>query len=390
MGRSNDSLIPADTSWLNDAGAAAVCRMLGDAGHAVYFVGGCVRNALMGLPDSDIDMSTDALPDQVMALANAAGLKAIPTGIEHGTVTVVAQGHPYEVTTFRRDVQTDGRRAVVAFSKDIAEDAVRRDFTMNALYATPDGALVDPLGGLPDLQTRQVRFIQDAQARIREDYLRILRFFRFSAFYADQVQGFDPDTLDAIARNTAGLETLSRERIGAEMKKLLSARDPAPAVAAMRQTGVLPMILPGSDDRFLAPIAHLETDIGVVPHWFTRLAALGGTDVADRLRLSKAEARELDRLVEAAYGAEPLHSVAYRAGVETAQGALLLRAAMAEQPPQTAMLETISNAAQAKFPVQAADLMPALSGPALGQKLQELEARWIASEFALSKQDLLS
>ena len=390
MGRSDDITLPAETSWLKDAGAAALCRVIGDAGHLVYFVGGCVRNALMGQPDSDIDISTDALPETVMELAKTAGLKAIPTGMDHGTVTVIAHGNPYEVTTFRRDVETDGRRAVVAFSTDITEDARRRDFTMNALYATPDGALVDPLGGLQDLRDKRVRFIEDAQARIQEDYLRILRFFRFSAWYADPALGFDSDTLDAIAQNVAGLETLSAERIGAEMKKLLGAPDPSPALAVMRQTGVLSIILPGSDDRIVSIIAHLETDLDLPAHWLTRLAALGGTDVVDRLRLSKADARTLTAISKAAYGGAPLAEVAYRSGMDAAHAALMLRAAMAEQPPEKFQLETISQATKAVFPISAKDLMPAFQGPALGERLAALEQRWIDSGFALSKQDLLS
>ena len=390
MGRSDDITLPAYTSWLNDAGAAAVCRVIGSAGYVVYFVGGCVRNALMGLPDSDIDMSTDALPETVMELAKTAGLKTIPTGINHGTVTVIAHGNPYEVTTFRRDVETDGRRAVVAFSTDITEDARRRDFTMNALYATLDGALVDPLGGLQDLRDKRVRFIEDAQARIQEDYLRILRFFRFSAWYADPALGFDSDTLDAIAQNVAGLERLSAERIGAEMQKLLGAPDPAPALAVMRQTGVLSIILPGSDDRIVSIIAHLETDLDLPARWLTRLAALGGTDVGDRLRLSKADARTLAAISEAAYGGPALAEVAYRSGADVAYAAFMLRVAMAEQPPEMALLESISQATKAVFPISAKDLMPAFQGPALGERLTALEQRWIKSGFALGKQDLLS
>ena len=182
MGRSNDIVIPADTPWLKDTRAQRVCRVLGDAGHQIYFVGGCVRNALLGLPDSDVDMSTDATPTRVMALASDAGIKAIPTGIDHGTVTLVVNGAPFEVTTFRRDVATDGRRAVVAFSTDIADDAARRDFTMNALYADAAGRLIDPLDGIEDLHAGRVRFILNPDDRIKEDYLRTLRFFRFSAW----------------------------------------------------------------------------------------------------------------------------------------------------------------------------------------------------------------
>ena len=202
--------------WITAEATQKVCAALTDDGAQALFVGGCVRNALLGVPVSDIDISTDARPERVMTLAEQAGLKAIPTGIEHGTITVVSHGLPHEITTFRRDVETDGRRAVVAFSDKVEEDAARRDFTMNALYAQPDGTILDPLNGLPDLQARHVRFIGNAQARIREDYLRSLRFFRFHAWYGDAEAGFDTDALAAISSNLDGLAGLSRERVGAE------------------------------------------------------------------------------------------------------------------------------------------------------------------------------
>ena len=178
-------------------------------GHAILFVGGCVRNALLGRPVADIDLATDARPEAVIALAKGAGLNPVPTGIAHGTITVVAAGQPFQVTTFRRDVETFGRHAVVAFSDDIAEDAARRDFTLNALYALPDGTVVDPLGGLPDLRAGRVRFVGDPAARIAEDYLRILRFFRMTAWYGDPAAGLDRDSLAACAARQEG-STASR------------------------------------------------------------------------------------------------------------------------------------------------------------------------------------
>ena len=225
--------------WITRESTQALMKALNDAGHKALFVGGCVRNALLGVPVADVDIATDALPEEVMRIALAAKMKPVPTGIDHGTVTVVSGSIPHEVTTFRKDVETDGRRAVVAFATDVADDAHRRDLTINALYALADGTLVDPLGGLPDLKARRVRFIEDAEARIREDYLRALRFFRFHAYYGDPAAGMDPEALAAIAANLDGLDTLSRERVGAELLNLLAAPDPAPAVAAMAQTGAL-------------------------------------------------------------------------------------------------------------------------------------------------------
>jgi tRNA nucleotidyltransferase/poly(A) polymerase len=382
-------MIPAETSWLIDPAARDVCAAVEAAGHEIYFVGGCVRNALLGLPDSDVDMSTNARPEKVMQIAQAAGFKAIPTGIDHGTVTVVVRGAAFEITTFRRDVNTDGRRAVVAYSDTIMDDARRRDFTMNALYATAQGVVIDPLGGLPDLLARRVRFIEDPDARIKEDYLRILRFFRFSAWYAEQAEGFDADALAAIAGNVDGLNALSAERVGQEMTKLLAAPDPAPAIAAMRQANVLHAILPGSDDRYLAVLVHLEGALGLAPNWINRLAILGGEDAESRFRLSKVDARMLRATTDAAYAGPSLAEVAYREGRIIAEGTLLLRSALAESEPDTSMLETILTASQAICPVAAKDLMPQLQGAALGARLKELEQRWIASGFALSKHDLL-
>ncbi len=367
--------------WIARPETQAVMAMLTGAGHQALFVGGCVRNALLGAKVDDIDIATDARPDRVMALAVAAGLRAVPTGIDHGTVTVIAGGLPHEVTTFRRDVATDGRHAVVAFADTALEDAQRRDFTMNALYAQADGAVVDPLGGMADLRARHVRFIGDARARIAEDYLRILRYFRFHAWYGDAGAGMDPDALAAIADSLDGLARLSRERVGKEAMKLLAAPDPAPAVAAMRAVGVLGAVLPGANDRALAPLVHLG---GVDP--VLRLAAITDPDTAETLRLSRADLRRLAALRDAAMGAMGLPELGYRLRGD-GRGAALLRAAFMEQPVDLAAVEA---GVAAVFPVTAADLMPALTGAALGAQLAALESRWIASGFALTRDQLLA
>ena len=383
--------LPPDTPWLEDADTQAVCRAISDRGAQVYFVGGCVRDAILGIKGSDTDLSTDALPQDVSDYTQAAGLRAVPTGIDHGTVTVVSGGKGFEITTFRRDIETDGRRARVSFSKNIIDDAKRRDFTMNALYATPLGAIIDPLGkGLRDCLNRRVRFIDDATQRIQEDYLRILRYFRFHAWYARPEDGFDADALCAIASNADGLEKLSAERVGAEIKRLLAAPDPAPAVAAMRQTGCLAVLLPGADDRFLAPVCHLETMVPAAPDAILRLAALGGEDAAQRLRLSKTDQRYLATLSETAYSSMSLGEISYRHDEKTAQGAAILRAAMAAQPLGPDVADEISAGAKAQFPVAARDLMPELSGKALGEKLAQLERLWIASGFTLQHEELMT
>ncbi len=392
MDRTDDIRIPPGTHWLNDPAAKAVTDAVSGAGYRIYFVGGCVRDALLGKSDSDVDMSTDARPERVMEIAEAAGLKAVPTGLDHGTVTILAKGAPFEVTTFRRDVETDGRRAVVAFSDNITDDARRRDFTMNALYADAQGRVSDPLGGLPDLLAGRVVFIQDAVARIREDYLRILRFFRFSAWYGHPEGGQDPEVLAAITDNLDGLESLSGERIGQEMRKLLAAPDPSHVLAVMRQTGVLGTILPGADDRWIGPLVHMESLLGLAPAWICRLACLGGEaeEVAARLRLSKAEAQHLGTLRESVTEGTAIPEIAYRHGQEMATHALVLRAALTEKPPEPSALETISAAAKARMPVRAADLMPDITGPALGKRLAALERHWIDSGFTLTRAALLA
>jgi len=372
--------------WLNEPNAQAVCNMLTDAGYAAWFVGGCVRNALMGEPISDLDLSTDALPQTVMKLAQTAGFKSIPTGIDHGTVTVVVGGTPFEVTTFRKDVETDGRRAVVAFSTDMIDDARRRDFTMNALYLDANGALADPLGGLPDLQARRVRFIEDGDARVKEDYLRILRFFRFHAWYGDDSAGLDPDALAACAENIEGLAGLSKERVGQEMRKLLSAPDPAPALSAMSACGALGQILPGAQPNVIAPLVHLEGGQGVSPDPIRRLAVIGGQDVEVALRLTKKEVAQLAQLRGFDGDAR---KAGYAFGATTARDMLLIEAASFGHEIDPNKVKMARSASEEIFPLKAADLMPRLTGAALGQALKEAEARWIASNFTLTKDDLL-
>jgi poly(A) polymerase len=375
--------------WIGADHVQAVLAALTAGGHQALIVGGCVRNALLNRPVADVDIATDAVPDRVTALARAAGLKPVPTGVEHGTVTVVAGGVGHEVTTFRRDVETFGRHAVVAFSTRVEDDAARRDFTMNALYARADGTVIDPLGeGLADLAARRVRFVGEAEDRIREDYLRILRFFRFTAWYGDPAEGPEAGALAAIAAHVEGLDSLSRERVGHEVLRLLAAPDPAPAVAAMRATGALLRVLPGAEDRALAPLVHLEAL--VAPDPLRRLAALGGQDVAAALKLSRAQARRLDLLRDATGSAAGLAEIAYRHDAGVAQDVALLRGAVTGAGLPDGWEGEVATGATARFPVRAADLMPALTGPALGARLAELEARWIASGFALSREQLLA
>jgi len=373
--------------WIAEPGTQKLCKALEDAGYRALFVGGCVRNALLGVAVADIDIASDALPETVSNIAEKAGFRVVPTGIDHGTVTVIANGIPHEVTTFRRDVETDGRRAVVAFSQDVAEDAARRDFTMNALYADATGHVIDPLGGLPDLIARRVRFVGEADARIREDYLRILRFFRFHAVYGDPDAGIDADGLAACAANSDGIAGLSRERIGAEMRKLLAAKDPAPSVAIMAQAGILAQVLPGADHRALAPLVHLEA--GLSPRWQRRLAVLGGEDLTEHLRLSRADLGSILRIRDEIGTTLSPAALGWKLGQQEAIDVMLCRAAVLEMPLPPDWQPHIARGAQANLPVSAADLMPALQGAALGAKLKEIEARWLRSDLTAARDELL-
>jgi len=376
-----------EAEWLGRPSLRSVISALGGP---AYLVGGCVRNTLLGQPVADVDIATPILPDEVSRRLEAAGLKAVPTGIEHGTVTAVAGGHGYEITTFRADVATDGRRATVRFADDIAEDAARRDFTMNAIYARPDGEVVDPLGGLPDLLAGRVRFIGDPHDRIREDYLRILRFFRFTAWYGRE--GIEPEGLAACAELAEGMSGLAHERIGAEMKKLLAAPDPAPAVAAMAASGVLARCLPGADPALLAPLVHLEGEAGVEADWLARLAALGGANTGEALRLSRTEAKSL-ATINALVADPAAPAVAAQAmGARATRAAALLRAAAGDAAALTALGPEIARGLAAEFPLVAADLMAVgyKPGPALGAALEAARTRWIASDFSLDKAALLA
>ncbi|WP_417597652.1 CCA tRNA nucleotidyltransferase [Pararhodobacter oceanensis] len=367
-------------AWLENKNTQAVMALLSDAGYQALAVGGCVRNTLLGEPVVDVDIATDALPETVTNLAENAGLRAVPTGIAHGTVTVVAGGEGFEVTSFRHDEEGYGRHARVAFGADLFQDAQRRDFTMNALYARADGTVVDPLGGLQDLRARRLRFVGEAQARITEDYLRILRFFRFHAQYGDPAQGLDAEALAACAAHSGMLEALSAERITSELRKLLAASDPAPAVAAMAQSGVLNHILMGAQVQALPILVHFED--GRAGGWLRRLAVLGGAAPEARLRMTKAEIRHFSHVRDALGTLTPAAALGYLHGAEIAEDIILARAALFETPPPEDWQHEIARGVAAVFPLKPKDLMPALTGPALGSALKAAQAQWIAQDFA--------
>ncbi|MGM0584357.1 MAG: CCA tRNA nucleotidyltransferase [Pseudomonadota bacterium] len=383
-----------EAAWMRDPAARAVTDALRGGGAKALFVGGCVRNELMGLPVHDIDIATDAPPEDVARMLEAAGIRHVPTGIDHGTLTAVRDNRSFEITTFRKDVETYGRKAEVAFGAELHEDAARRDFTMNALYAEPEGPVLDPLGeGLADLAVRRVRFIGDAHERIREDFLRILRFFRFHALYGDPERGMDPEGLAACAAELDGLAGLARERVGAEIRKLLAAANPGPALSAMGESGALERVLPGADPAALGSLIAAEAEAGSQPDWKRRLLVIGidPEDAAERLRLSKAETRALRAISAALEEGLPAAQAAYRHGAEAARDAALLRATETGQAPPKRLTKEIARGATASFPVSAGDLIARgmKPGPKLGRKLAELEEAWLRSDFALTRGDLL-
>lgn len=387
--------------WLDDPHLARVLAAIGVNGDAIWVVGGAVRNTLMGLPVADIDLATTARPETVVARARAAHLKPVPTGIDHGTITIVADGTPFEVTTLRADVETHGRHATVAFGRDWSTDAHRRDFTVNALYVSPDAQVHDFVGGIADCAARRIRFIGDASARIAEDYLRILRFFRFHAGYGDGPP--DADGLKACIAGADGLARLSAERVGQEMKKLLPARRAPETVALMAEIGILGRVLGdgATPDRFKAVHAHLAAPTKADAPLL--LAALGGepADVAARLRLSNAEAARLATAVavaaapDAVASATPaaLRRLAHAVGPMGARDALHLAAADTNLSGDdlAAQLAVIEAFAPGPPPVRGRDLTPyGISGPRVGELTRAAEKLWVDSDFTLDRPALLT
>lgn len=375
--------------WREREGLDRLLDALDAGADATRFVGGVVRDTLLGLAVTDIDLATRLVPDEVAGRIREAGLKAVPTGIAHGTITAVLPGGPVEVTTLRRDLSTDGRRATVAFTDDWREDAARRDFTINALSAGPDfgrsaeAAVSDYFGGLGDLAARHVRFIGDPLTRIAEDHLRILRFFRFHARFG----AGEPDAagLEACVARANDLMALSRERIADETLKLLAVADPVPTVTLMQARGIWLPVLPEIGAEGVARLARLvarERAFGVAPAALRRLAALlppdpaVAGDVAGRLRFSKAQR---ERLVAAATAGEPMapRGLAYRRGLEGALDRLLLDEGTAED------VAALDGWQRPRLPVSGGDLigLGLRAGPVVAAALQAVERRWIAEGF---------
>jgi poly(A) polymerase len=374
--------------WLNDPATLRVMAALASAGglDCARFVGGCVRNSLVGQDVDDIDIATRLQPEETMAALKTAGIKAVPTGLAHGTVTAVADRRPFEITTLRRDVVTDGRRAVVAFTDDWGEDAQRRDFRLNALYADWTGAVFDPTGGgLEDALAGRVVFVGDPHRRIEEDHLRILRFFRFFAWYGRA--GPDAEGLAACAAHADSLSRLSAERVSKELLKLLAAPDPCRSVAAMREAGVLARLIPVVDD-----LASFEAIVALTPDPVLRLSALL-PDVPERVA-AIARGLRLPRTVEtrlaAAAGgpidpATPdvaLRVLLYRLGTEAVVDRLA-RGQAATGTSAEGALAAVRDWTPRRVPVGGRELvrLGVSPGPETGRILKAFEDEWVAADF---------
>ncbi len=405
-----------DADWLRDETLQRLLACLSVEGDEARVVGGAVRNHLMGRAITDIDIATTSEPAETVRRVEAVGFKAVPTGIEHGTVTAVMNGRPFEVTTLRQDVETDGRHAKVRFGKDWRADAERRDFTMNALYARADGEVVDLVGGVADIETKTLRFIGEAARRIEEDYLRILRFFRFFAWYGEGRP--DADGLRAATRLKDGLDQLSAERVWAELRKLFAAPDPGRALLWMRQTGVLTRVLPESEKwgiDAMPSLGETERALGWEADALRRLEAIVPPDpermaaLAKRLRLSNVDR---DRLTAWALTDEPKEDEsdgAFRVRLLFGnRGAIVDRlrlklavlrgkagsdaAALQALARLSTRLQEAERFAPPEFPVSGHDLSQQgiAPGPDMGRRLDALKRRWAESGFTLKREALLA
>jgi poly(A) polymerase len=387
-----------DARWLRERPLAPLLAVLGRDGEEARVVGGAVRNTVLGEPHGDIDIATTALPEEVIRRVEAAGFKAVPTGIEHGTVTVITNGHPFEVTTLREDVETFGRHAKVAFGRDWRRDAERRDFTMNALSVAADGTLYDYVGGLADLEARRVRCIGDARTRIAEDSLRILRFFRFHAVYGRGLP--DPEGVHACITGRAGLEQLSRERIRMEMLKLLLAVHAVPTLAVMTEAGLLDTVLGGVPNlASTSNMIKLEHALALPADAVRRLGALGVAVTEDaerlreRLRLSNHEYERLAAMadgwwrINAQWDERQGRVLLYRLRRERYTDRVLLAWSRADQgvaDPRWRTLATLPERWTAPvFPLKAADFLARglAKGPGLGAAMRAAETAWVAADF---------
>ena len=376
-------------SWLRKPSTQSIMEILISDGHEAYFVGGCVRDTLFNLNTTDVDIATSAHPKKVLEIMKKAGLKAIPTGIDHGTVTVVADQQSYEITTFREDIETDGRKAKVKFSKSLTEDAKRRDFSINAIYCEQDGTILDPLGGLTDIAEKRITFIGDPYERIKEDYLRILRFFRFAALFSTNKKFLEIE-ISALSDLRDGLDTISAERKSDEIFKLFAAPNLIFSISLMEKTNIISKVFHTYYFNCLATLQDIENRHEISPCATRRLAAYTEDNLKLHLRFSNKTANTHKILRDEAEGPKGAAELSYRYSEKLALDIILVRASLQGTEFSKDILSQIKLGSAVEFPIKSSDLSEYFSGPKLGTMLKLLEQKWIESDFTLNKKKLLS
>jgi len=379
-----------ETKWLRNPSAQKLSKLYKNSGYQVLFVGGCVRNTILKMPVTDIDLATDAQPEEIIKIAKENNIRFVPTGLAHGTITLIIDNKNYQITTFRTDFDHDGRYAKVEFTESLLLDASRRDLTINALYCNHVGEVIDPLNGLDDIKKQKIKFIGNPNERIKEDNLRILRFFRFQAIYGNKNLEIDSIALEACHNHKSKLAALSKERITSELRKILSAPNPLEVIIKMNETGVLNELFQKvSIDSFEAYL-KTEEKFKININWLGRLLSLQVTQEEECLKLTRCEFKFLKQTKSAIENQIHVLEFSYYNGVENGKIYSILQNFRHNIILSKNLLKQINSLATKKFPIIAKDLMPEINGKKLGEALRSLEDRWIKSNFTLSKKELLA
>ena len=379
-----------ETKWLRNPSAQKLSKLYKSFGYQVLFVGGCVRNTILKMPVTDIDLATDAQPEEIIKIAKENNIRFVPTGLAHGTITLMIDNKNYQITTFRTDFDHDGRYAKVEFTESLLLDASRRDLTINALYCNHVGEVIDPLNGLDDIKKQKIKFIGNPNERIKEDNLRILRFFRFQAIYGNKNLEIDSIALEACHNHKSKLAALSKERITSELRKILSAPNPLEVIIKMNETGVLNELFQKVSIDSLEAYLKTEEKFKININWLGRLLSLQATQEEESLKLTRCEFKFLKQTKSAIENQIHVLEFSYYNGVENGKIYSILQNFRHNIILSKNLLNQINSLATKKFPITAKDLMPEIRGKKLGEALRSLEDRWIKSNFTLSKKDLLA
>ena len=379
-----------NSRWIKSKGAQHILKILENAGHSAYFVGGCVRNSVLNIPVSDIDISTDATPEETLSLFDIDNFKVVQTGFSHGTITVISAGIPYQITTMRTDQNTDGRHADVRFSDNITEDAKRRDFTINALYANSFGEIIDPLGGLKDFNPLKIKFIGNASNRIQEDYLRILRFFRFHAQFSELTMHYDQVALSAIKDHQSGLKILSKERVWSEFQKILSTADPSRALLEMSKIGVLKKIWNDENIHNIRNLISIEKKLAIEPEPIRRLVTISTKSESISLNFSRKDAKKFSLLKRLLENKHDLAELVYQFSREIALSVLAIYTCQQGEKLKSSDVTKIEKAFLNPCPIKGAQISKYVHGAAVGIKIKEAQRIWIKSNFNSNEAKILS